>query len=79
MPQNDIADNIQFVGLEALIVSERQRFKPEFAGPVFTLHVNVGRLEAVEARQKEPMRPSDTFDSRHLRPPLGAVVQAISP
>jgi len=78
MPHNDAADNIQFVGIEALVASVRQGFKPEFPGPVLTLHVNVARLGAVGAREKEPMRPSDTRNSRHLRPPLGVVLQAIS-
>jgi hypothetical protein len=40
------------LGFEALIAGERQRLKPELAGLVLALHVNVRRLSVVEAHEK---------------------------
>jgi hypothetical protein len=57
MPPDESADYAQFVGIEALVASERQRIKPEFADLVIALRVNMRRLGTIEAREKEPIRP----------------------
>jgi hypothetical protein len=59
------ANHIQLPGAEAMITSKSQRLKPEFAGPALMFHMNVQWFIAVEAREKEPIRPRNTPDSRH--------------
>jgi hypothetical protein len=78
MLPDESADYVQLMGFEALVASERQRLKPELAGLVLALHVNVRRLSAVEAREKEPVRSGDTLDSWHSRRSLPAETQAIA-
>jgi hypothetical protein len=56
MTPDESVDHVQVLGLETVVASEHQPLKPEFAGLVLALHVNVRRLAAIEAREKEPIR-----------------------
>lgn len=72
MRLDDSPNQIQLSGPEAVIPGEPQGFQPEFAGPLFPLHVYVRWLIAVEARKEESIRPRDTADSWHseVSPPV---------
>ena len=65
MGLDDSANPIQLSGAEAVITGKSKRLKPEFAGLVLALYMNVRRFIAVKAREEEPIRPGDTSDSWH--------------
>lgn len=66
MPLDDSPNHIQLSGSKAVITNKPKGLKPKFAGSVLAFHVNVRWLIAVKAREKEPIRPGDPPDSRHL-------------
>jgi hypothetical protein len=63
---NEPPEQVQLTGVEAVAARKAKRFQPELAGAAVTLHVNVRRLAAVEAREEEPVRPRNPSDSRHV-------------
>src|SRR5712664_1832286 len=65
IPPNKLADPSQLVCGKPMVPREHQRFQPELAGASVSLHVNMGRLVAVEAGEEEPIRSSDATDSWH--------------
>jgi hypothetical protein len=48
-----------------MIPGKPKGFKPEFAGHILALHMNVRWLIAIKAREEEPIRPGDIADSWH--------------
>ena len=48
-----------------MTTSQTERLKPEFAGLVLTLHMNMWRLAAIEAGEEEPIGAGDALDSWH--------------
>ena len=72
MGLDDSANHTQLPGTEAVITSKSKRLEPEFAGPVFALHMNMRWLITIEAREEEPIRPGNPLDSWHsVELPLG--------
>lgn len=65
MGPDESPNHIQLSRAEAMTASKAKRLEPEFTGLVLTLHMDVRWLIAVEAREEEPIRPGNTFDSRH--------------
>ena len=62
---DDSPNHTQLSCPEAVITGQAKGFKPEFAGPLFALYMDVRWLIAVKAREEEPIRPRDTADSWH--------------
>lgn len=65
MSLDDLPDQIQLSGAEAMVTGKPERFKPEFAGPLLALHMHVRWLIAIKAREEEPIRSGDAADSWH--------------
>src|SRR5437879_11910578 len=57
MLSNDLADPSQLVCCKPIVPREHQRAQPELAGAAVSLHVDMGRLVAIEAREEEPYGP----------------------
>src|SRR5207249_2558517 len=69
MLSNDLADPSQLVCCKPMVPREHQRAQPELAGAAVSLHVDVGRLVAIEAREEEPIRSGDATDAWHSGAP----------
>src|SRR5881227_1761461 len=52
MLSNDLTDTCQLVCCKPMVPRENQRLEPELAGTPFALHVDMGRLVAVEAGEE---------------------------
>ena len=63
MGVDDPANGIQLSGTEAVAASQLDRFEPELAGAVLSLHVH--GLVAVEAGEEHAVRPGDVRDPWH--------------
>src|SRR5271157_392137 len=70
MAPDKAPDQVQFPSAEAMAAGKLKRLEPELAGLVLAFHMDVRQLAAVEACEKEPVRPGNTSDSRHLEPAL---------
>src|SRR5438874_4439440 len=69
MLSNDLADPSQLVCCKPMVPREHQRAQPELAGAAVSLHVDVGRLVAIEAREEELIRSWDATDAWHSGAP----------
>ncbi len=69
MDGNDPANQVQLSRPEPVVTGKVEGFKPEFAGHVLPLDVNVRRLIAVEACEEESIATADTADLWHSGPP----------
>src|SRR5437764_1206554 len=65
MGPDEPPNQVQLSGAETMIAGKRWRLDPELAGSVLPFDMNMGRLAAVEAREEQPIRPTNTSDSRH--------------
>src|SRR3989475_1481421 len=70
MLSNDLAYPSQLVCCKPMVPREHQRVEPELAGVPVSLHVDVGRLVAIEAGEEEPIRSGDATDAWHSRAPI---------
>jgi hypothetical protein len=66
---DDSANHVQFVGVETMTSRQFNLSEPEFAGATPSLHMDVRRLIAVEAREEEPIRSRDVLDPWHSQTP----------
>ncbi len=66
MGPNEPPEQIQLTGVETVAARKAKRLQPELAGAAVTLHVNVRRLTAVEAREEESAWPGNPSDPWHL-------------
>jgi hypothetical protein len=62
---NDLAQPIQLARLETSVSSERGCVEPELAQGAISSDVNMRRLVAIEAVEKEAIRPRGNLDRRH--------------
>src|SRR3989475_11971291 len=69
MLSNDLADPSQLVCCKPMVSREHQRVQPELARAPVSLHVDVGRLVAIEAGEEEPIRSGDAPDAWHPAAP----------
>jgi hypothetical protein len=60
--QHKPANLIQLSGREAVIAGKHDGFQPKLAKHVFTLDVDMLRLETIEAVKEKPIRPRNTLD-----------------
>jgi hypothetical protein len=63
---NEPPEQVQLTGVEAVAARKTKRLQPELARTAVTLHVNVRRLTAVEAREEESVWPGNSSDPWHL-------------
>src|SRR5260370_625238 len=68
-------NEVQLTGAEAMTAGKPKRFEPKLAGLVLPFHMNVRWLAAVEAREEDSIRPTNTADSRHSKSLLLTRVQ----
>src|SRR5712691_5050317 len=69
MLSNDLADPSQLVSRKPVVAREHQRLQPELARAPVSLHMDVGRLVAIEAGEEEPIRSRDATDAWHSAAP----------
>ncbi len=65
MRVDNTSNHIQFAGPEAMVSCETERLKPELAGHILALDMHMRRLVTVEAREEDPIRSRNPFDSWH--------------
>jgi hypothetical protein len=63
---NNPPNYIQLPRGEAMVASQSERIQPKLAGAALALHMEMRWFVAVEAHEKEPVRPRDVLDPRHL-------------
>jgi hypothetical protein len=63
---NEAPEQVQLTGVEAVAARETKRLEPELARTALTLHVDVRRFTAVEAREEEPVWTGNSSDPWHL-------------
>jgi len=64
------SDATQLSRIESMVPRQPERLEPKLARLSLALHMNVGRLAAIEAREEQPVGSSDPSHPGAFTPPV---------